>query len=232
MNHSELIQSAVDAGQNVLSEYDSKRVLSAAGVNVTKEYLVDSLNEAVKRAGEIGFPVVLKGVGEDFSHKSELGLVRLGISSTEEVERHYGELKDVMQDKGSVLVQETVNGKRELLAGAIRDEQYGPVVTFGLGGIFAEVLEDVSLRLAPLSEADAREMIGEIRSRAILGEIRGMESVDTAGLVHSLRALGQLCLDNPAIAEIDINPLIVQGSQAVAVDGLIILSDGSDAGHS
>ena len=227
MNRCEIIQSAVDSGLRVLSEYDSKKVLASIGISITKEFLVDCVDTAIQRANEIGFPIVMKGVGEKFAHKSELGLVRPDIKSQADVASNFEQLTLAMQGQGRVLIQQMVTGKREFLAGALRDEQFGPVITFGLGGIFAEVFEDVSLRLAPLSTADAQEMIHEIQSHALLGEIRGMERVDTDSLAKDLCALSQLCIDNPDIVEIDINPLVVEGNKAIAVDALIILGTGA-----
>ena len=225
MNRCEIIQSAVNGGLRVLSEYDSKKVLARVGISTTNEFLVDCVDTAIQRANEIGFPVVMKGVGEEFAHKSELGLVRPGVVSQDDVASNFEQLKLAMQGKGRVLIQQMVMGKREFLAGALRDEQFGPVITFGLGGIFAEVFDDVSLRLAPLNAADAQEMINEIQSNALLGEIRGMEKVDTDSLANDLCALSRLCIENPDIAEIDINPLVVEGTKAIAVDALIVLGD-------
>jgi len=122
-------------------------------------------------------------------------------------------------------VQEWIEGdKREFVVGLTRDPQFGPCVMFGLGGIFTEALRDVSFRIAPLSEMDAEEMIDEIQTRKLLGEFRGSPAVDRAELVKALMGIGRLGLENDEIAEIDINPLIVDGDKPVAVDALVILA--------
>ena len=127
--------------------------------------------------------------------------------------------------RSEFLVQEQVQGSREVMIGAIRDPEFGPAVMFGLGGIFSEILQDVVFRLAPLRERDARAMLCAIRARRILEAVRGLPAVDTGALARSLIAVGRIALDHPAIAAIDVNPLIIRGSRPVAVDALIVLAD-------
>ncbi len=220
-----LINAALTAGHGALSEYDSKRVLSAYGVPVTREKLVDSAAAAVKAADALGYPVVLKGCAPDLLHKTEAGLVAVGLSVAQDVTDAFQTLSGRAGPgfKGGYLVQEMVKGSRELMIGMTRDEQFGPSVMFGLGGIFTEVLEDVSFRLAPLSVSDARAMMDEIRASRILDAVRGMGRVDRAALAHAIVGVGTAAVEHPEIAEIDINPLIINGSKPVAVDGLIIL---------
>jgi len=126
-------------------------------------------------------------------------------------------------DKGAVLIQEMIKGKRELVVGLIRDPQFGPCVMFGLGGIFTEILKDVSFRLAPLEKRDALEMMGEIKAHKILDAVRGMEPVDRELLSKMLINVGKIGVENDAIKEIDINPVIISGSRPVAVDALVVL---------
>mgnify|MGYP001026027512 FL=1 len=220
-----LIQKALASGHGALSEYDSKRILSAYGVPVTREKLVKTAAEAKKAADGLGYPVVLKGCAPDLLHKTEAGLVAVGLGSARDVTDAFKTLSGRAGPDftGGFLVQEMVKGSRELMIGMTRDEQFGPSVMFGLGGIFTEVLEDVSFRLAPLTLTDARDMMNEIRATRILDAVRGMPRVDRAALARAIVGVGKAAADNPEIAEIDINPLIIAGAKPVAVDGLVIL---------
>ena len=226
-----LVARSVKAGQEALSEFDSKRFLSAYGVPITRERLVNSEKDARAAAERLGYPVVLKGCAHDLLHKTEAGLVMVGLGSSKEVANAFKELKARAGSDfgGRFLVQEMVKGDRELMIGMTRDEQFGPSVMFGLGGIFTEILEDVVFRLAPLSLSDARQMMSEIRSAKILNTVRGMPRVNQPMLARAIVAVGKAAVDNPDIAEIDINPLIVSGSHPVAVDGLVILKPSKSA---
>ena len=226
-----LVARSVKAGQGALSEFDSKRLLSAYGVPITRERLVNSEKDARAAAERLGYPVVLKGCAHDLLHKTEAGLVMVGLGSSKEVADAFRELKARAGSDfgGRFLVQEMVKGDRELMIGMTRDEQFGPSVMFGLGGIFTEIFEDVVFRLAPLSLSDAREMMSEIRSAKILNSVRGMARVNRPMLARSIVAVGKAAVDNPDIEEIDINPLIVSGSHPVAVDGLVILKPSKSA---
>ena len=168
---------------------------------------------------------MLKGCAPDLFHKTEAGLVAVGLGSARDVTDAFKKLSGRAGPDftGGYLVQEMVKGSRELMIGMTRDEQFGPSVMFGLGGIFTEVLEDVSFRLAPLTHTDARDMMNEIRATRILDAVRGMPRVDRAALARAIVGVGKAAADNPEIAEIDINPLIIAGAKPVAVDGLVIL---------
>ncbi|MFH1858069.1 MAG: acetate--CoA ligase family protein, partial [Candidatus Omnitrophota bacterium] len=181
-------------------------------------------SEALAAATDMGYPVVLKVCAADMAHKTEQGLIALGITNEADLERAFEELHARAEALGGrLLVQEMVHGAREVVMGMIRDPQFGPCVMFGLGGIFAEALDDVSFRVAPLSAGDSLEMTSEIRGHKILSDIRGIKAVDTEVLCHCLRQLGQLALDHPAVREIDINPMIIRDSRPLAVDALIVL---------
>ncbi len=219
----DIIQQAVKTGNTRLSEYDSKRLISSYGVPVCREHLAETMDEAVKRAAELNYPVVLKGCGADLSHKTEMGLVKLGVSSEEKLVKSYEEITATGVEMDGVLVQEQVAGKREFVIGINRDVQFGPTVMFGLGGIYTEVLKDISFRIAPLAAADAEEMLDEIRSRELLDEFRGEPAVDRELLVQVLIGIGDLAMENDEVSEIDINPLIISGDRPVAVDALVIL---------
>jgi len=223
----EIIQEALQRGQKTLSEYDSKKLLSAYGFPVVRETLVHSRAAAVKAAKEIGFPVVLKGCSPEISHKTEKKLIEVDLRTLKEVQRAYDGILERVGGAplDGILVQEMVKGSRELVIGMIRDAQFGPCVMFGLGGIFTEVLKDVSFRIAPLERRDALEMAQEIKGAPVLGAFRGMPPVDMDLLVSMLINAGRLGLEIEAVKEVDVNPLIISGNKPVAVDALVVLED-------
>jgi len=219
-----IIAEALAAGHNTLSEYDSKRIIAEYGIPTTREFLAEDLAGVEQAAGRIGYPVALKACAAAAQHKTEMGLIELGIKDAVELKRAYDRLAPKARDiGGAILVQEMVAGSRELVMGLTRDAQFGPCVMFGLGGIFTEALGDVSFRVAPLTDGDARSMPAEIQGAKILEGIRGMAPVQTDQLSRCLRQLGRIGVDHPAIREIDINPLIIRDGQPVAVDALVVL---------
>lgn len=220
-----IIVKALKNNQKVLSEFESKKILKSAGLPVTREYLAKSKAEAKIYAKKIGYPVVLKGTGPKAAHKTEMGLVKLNISSDKELAKSYDEIMSGKIELDGVLVQEMIKGDREFIIGVSRDPQFGPCVMFGLGGIFAEALKDVSFRVAPFTEDDAMEMIGEIKTKSLLEEFRGSPAVNKALLIKALVGIGNLAAEHDEIAEIDVNPLIIARGKPVAVDGLIVLKE-------
>lgn len=225
----EVIETARKKKHRTLSEYDSKRVLSEYGIPVTREKLIKNLKDAVAAAEEIGYPVVLKACGPDLTHKTEMDAIRLNLADAKSVRAAFRELKTATkgQKLQGLLVQEMVKGQRELVMGLIRDQQFGPCVMFGLGGIYTEILKDVSFRVAPLTERDALEMMDEIRGKKILDSFRGMAAVDRQVLAKALVALGSIGLEHEEVDEIDVNPLILtKDGRPVAVDALLVLSGG------
>ncbi len=226
----DIIQKVLGEGRNVLSEYESKLLLARYGIPVTREILVHEEEDLISAAREVGYPLVLKGCSSEISHKTETNIIRLDIRTDEEATSAFRQIKANMNGRaGGVLVQEMVKGQRELMAGLTRDPQFGPCVMFGLGGIFTEVLKDVSFRLAPLKHLDALDMMREIKGHRILEAVRGMEAVDMDVLARILIRLGDVGIENDPIKEIDINPLIIRGGKPVAVDALVVLNSG-DAG--
>ncbi len=220
----QIIEKALSEGRHTLSEYESKQVLDAYEIPVTKERTVTDREGLKTAAAEIGFPLVLKGCSPSISHKTGKGLIQVDIRNMEEAANAFDRITASMDEKdGQVLVQEMIKGQRELVAGLTRDPQFGPCVMFGLGGIFTEVLKDISFRVAPLLKHDALEMMSEIKAHKILDPVRGMPQADRDLLSHILIAVGRIGLENDAVKEIDINPLILSGSKPVAVDALIIL---------
>jgi acetyl-CoA synthetase (ADP-forming) len=221
-----ILHAAQGRGQKALSEYESKRVLAEYGIPVTREVLVREPQEAKAAAAQIGYPLVLKVCSHEVTHKTEKGLIEVGIRDEQDLERAFHALKEKdAGGGGEFLVQEMVKGARELVIGMIRDPQFGPCVMFGLGGIFTEILRDVSFRVAPIEKRDALEMMQEIKGKKILEAIRGMEAADQDVLARSLIALGNLGMEQDAIQEIDVNPMIIRGGQPVAVDALVVLRD-------
>jgi acetyl-CoA synthetase (ADP-forming) len=220
----EIIEKALEEGKTTLSEYDSKKILEAYRIPVTKEALVEDVRELPKAAREIGYPLVLKGCSSGVAHKTEKGLIRVDIRNDEEAKEAFDEIMAGMEVKEkAVLVQEMVKGERELVVGLTRDAQFGPCVMFGLGGIFTEILKDISFRVAPLEKRDALEMMQDIKGHKILEAVRGMEAVDRGILADILIKVGQIGLENDRVKEIDINPVIISGNRPVAVDALVVL---------
>jgi acyl-CoA synthetase (NDP forming) len=229
----EILSSVRKQGRHELLELESKQVLSAWGIPTAKTELARDVGEAVRAARELKYPVVMKIASPDIVHKSEAGGVRVGLSSELEVRQVYDEiLANARAYKPSakilgVTVQEYVPQAREVIVGALQDPSFGATVMFGLGGIWVEVLKDISFRLAPLTAVDAREMISEIKGYPVLAGIRGTPPADTDALVDILQKVGQLAYEFPEIAEMDINPIFVfeRGKGAIAVDVRIILKE-------
>ncbi|GAB4253518.1 acetate--CoA ligase family protein [Deferrisoma sp.] len=202
----------------VLDETAARALLEGAGVPLVPQREVGSADEAVAAARELGFPAVVKGLGA--AHKTEEGLVRLGLADEAAVRRA---AEDLLARVPTLAVQPQVAGRREFLLGAYRDERFGPVVVFGLGGVLTEALGDVALRVAPVGEAEALAMVGELRSRKLLGSFRGEAAVDREALARAVAGLSRLVAERPEIAEVDLNPLIARADgSVVAVDALVV----------
>lgn len=221
----EIIEKALKENRTTLTEYESKQVLASYDLPVTREVLASSAEELLAAAKQIGYPLVIKGNAANMAHKTESGLIRVDVRNEQEATTAFEEIKNAMNGAGdgSVLVQEMIRGKRELVVGLIRDPQFGPCVMFGLGGIFTEVLKDTVFRVAPLAKQDALDMMQEIRASKILEEIRGMAAVDKDLLADILMAVGKIGMEHDRIKEIDINPLIISDGKPVAVDALVVL---------
>ncbi|WP_163337786.1 acetate--CoA ligase family protein [Desulfopila sp. IMCC35008] len=220
-----IIDAALASTTGVISEVGAKQVFRALDMPVVEERVVNSVEDVSRAAGQIGYPVVLKGGGSKILHKTESGLVQIGL--TNETEVRDAALKMLEKSGDTVeqfLIQPMVRGKREFVAGVFRDPLFGPVVLFGLGGIYTEVLNDTVIRIAPLSESDIDAMLDEIHAVELLGEFRGEKSVDRSSLQNILQALSDLCIKFPEVKEVDINPLLIDANGTpVAVDGLIIV---------
>jgi acetyltransferase len=208
----------------VLDEYQSKQLLSDWNVPVVEEQIITGTEEARNVAEKFGYPVVLKGLVPGEVHKTELDLVRIGLSSAIEAETVFCDLREKLSDGSSILIQKQVKGDVELIAGLIRDPQFGPCVMCGIGGILAEVIADSVFAAAPLTMEEAQAMIDRLKSQKLLNGFRGSRPVDRAKLAEILIGLGDLGVACEQIKEIDINPLIVSDGIPVAVDATIIVA--------
>ncbi len=212
------------ATTTTLSEPDSKALLSRHGVPLLEERVVATAAEAADAGTALGFPVVAKLAGDAIAHKTERGLVRLGLADADAVAAAAADLlAAATPDDGdvAVLVAPMVRGNRELIAGLARDPQFGMTVVLGVGGILAEALADVVVRLVPIERTDAEDMIAELRTQALLGEFRGEPAVDRTVLADVLLGLSRAAIAHPEVVSADLNPLIVVDGSPVAVDALV-----------
>jgi acetyl coenzyme A synthetase (ADP forming)-like protein len=231
-----IIGAASQAGIQKLSELDTLRILHAYGIATAPAGLARSPDEAVELAGRMGGPVVLKIVSPQVIHKTDVGGVRLGLTSPDEIRLAYAAIESSVRRAvpdatiEGILVQRMLQGGRELIAGIVRDPSFGPLVMFGLGGVLVEVLRDVIFRIAPIHLVDAGDMLSGIRGSRILDAIRGMPAADRSAIVAVLLRLSRLSVDFPEIEEVDINPLLASPTGAVAADGRILLARGGRPG--
>jgi len=222
-----LISRCRNENRRSLNEAESKQLLGHYGVPVVRDVIVTSDTELLSAAQSVGYPLVLKGLGSKLTHKTELGLVKINLQTVDRLRAAFDDIRTAAGDAWEgCLVQPMIGGRREFVAGLTRDPQFGPVVMFGLGGVFAEALGDVVFRIAPVDERQALAMMDELDTRALLGDFRGEAAVDRAALAAALVGLTRLGLDYPQIEEVDINPLIVSADGTVtAVDALVVLTD-------
>lgn len=227
----ELIIRALEEGRNKLLEHEAYEFLGAYGLPVPKFGLATSSDEAAGIAEKVGYPVVLKIVSPDIVHKSDVGGVKVNLSSEEEVRKWFDTIMLNAKTRAptarlvGVLIQEMVPQDLEVIVGATRDPVFGPVVMFGLGGIFVEVLKDVSLRITPLTEYDAEEMLGDIKAASILQGYRGMPPRDRRAIVDLILKVGKLMDEVPEVTDIDLNPVMVfpEGMGAKIADARILV---------
>ncbi|MFF1507894.1 acetate--CoA ligase family protein [Streptomyces sp. NPDC058326] len=212
-----------------LSEHAAKQLLRAYGIRVPREQLVTSAAAAVRAAGLVGYPVVMKASGAQLAHKTELGLVKVGLTSASQVRDAYRELTDIARyesvELDGILVCQMVGRGVEMVVGVTRDELFGPTVTVGLGGVLVEVLNDTAVRVPPFGEREARSMLAELRGRALLDGVRGAPPADVDALVEVVLRVQRMALElDGDLAELDINPLMVlpRGQGAVALDALAV----------
>ncbi len=228
---SEIIESVINDGRSVLTEYESKNILSNWDISVAETKIATDRLEAVNAARELKYPVVMKISSPDIINKEEIGCVQTGLSSEIEVRQAFDDIVsdariyDEDAEIHGVVVQEYLPDAREVVMEIIQDRSFGPTLKFGLGGVWLEVLEDVSYKLAPLSEEDAREMIEEIDGYPVLAGVRGEKSVDFEALVDILKKLSELPIEYGLISEIDLDPVFASDSDASVVDARITLKE-------
>jgi acetate---CoA ligase (ADP-forming) subunit beta len=227
---SDPIAAARAEGRSLLSEVESKQLLADAGIRVTQSRLATSAADAATIAAEIGFPVVLKVSSTEIAHKSDVGGVLLGLEDEAAVRDGYERIIAAVGKAApgasveGVSVQEMAKPGTEVVIGTTTDPQFGPVMMFGLGGIFVEVLKDVAFRIVPLEERDARQMVREIRGFPVLAGVRGQAPADLAALESMILQLSQFIEQHPEIAELDLNPVLAYADGAIAVDARVVLA--------
>lgn len=231
MNMHAIIEQVRNEGRVVLTEVESKELLGQSSINVNHTALATSRAEAAAISRRLGFPVVLKIASPDIIHKSDAGGVRLGLETPEQVEVAYdGILKNAGQyfpqaHVQGVSVQKMAAPGVEVIIGMSKDPQFGPVLMFGLGGVWVEILEDISLRVIPVTRRDIREMIKEIKGYKMLTGYRGLPPVDEAKLENILLAVADFVTQYPVVKELDLNPVIAYSDRAVVVDARVVLED-------
>lgn len=229
-NAGEIIENALASGRKILLPDEAMDVIKSSGISTPAYALAKTANEAVTVAKSMGFPVVLKIVSPDVLHKSDVGGVIVGVDNDKEVERNYNEIMNNLikkvpdADIMGILVEKQVPSTTEVIVGGIRDEQFGPTVMFGLGGIFVELFKDVVFRIAPVIEAEALEMIEEIKGYKVLNGYRGTEKLDIQKLSKTVVTVSELISDIGEIKEVELNPLLVYTEGVTAVDARIIIN--------
>lgn len=225
MNISEFLKDKIESNQMVLTEFESKELIKEIGISIPSQKLTTSIDETRGAAEEIGFPLVLKLIAEDIVHKSDTGAVKLNIKNKEELEAAYEDLMNIpSQKEKKISVQKMADEPiTELIIGMTTDAQFGPALMFGIGGILVELLEDVSFRIAPITEYDANEMIHEIKGFPILDGYRGKPKADINAIVNTLLKISELVIKHEEINEMDLNPVFIYENGLICVDARIIL---------
>jgi len=224
-----IINQAKQEGRKALLETESKTICAEYGITVNKFNLATNEKEAVEQAEKIGYPIVLKIVSPDILHKSDAGGVKVNLKTAADVEAAYKTiLENAKKYKADakivgVIVQEMAPQGTEVIVGAVKDPQFGQTVMFGLGGIFVELLKDVTFRVAPLAITDAKEMITQLKAFPLLNGYRGSKPADIEALAEILYNVSKLILDYPEISELDLNPVMAYPQGTKTVDARIIL---------
>lgn len=230
MKAKEILARARQENRTVLTEIEAKQLLMKSGINCTDTRLATAKDAAVKLSEQLGYPVVLKVSSVDITHKSDAGGVKINLNNRVEVENAFDE---IMQSCNAAVPTANIEGVSvqgmakpgiEVIMGMIKDPSFGPVIMFGLGGVFVEVLQDVAFRIVPIEESDAEDMINEIKGKKLLEGYRGQEPVDVACLQQMLLKLSDFVNTTPEIEEIDMNPVFAYKDGAVVVDARLILS--------
>jgi len=230
-----VLDEARGQGRMALFEHEAKDLISQVGLPTTRYHLTKDKDEAISAAHGIGYPVALKIVSPQVIHKSDAGGVALGIGGDEALSASYNKIIENVKERvpgveiRGVLVEEMAAPSVEVIVGATRDPQFGPAIMFGVGGILTEIVKDVSFRVAPIGRDEAVKMMGEIKAHRVLEGARGIPPVDKAVLADIIVKTSSLMVENPSIAAIDLNPVIVYGDSAKIVDARVILGDEGDS---
>ena len=226
----QIISTALNKGRAQLNEVEAKQLLASVGVPVAQTKLATTADGAVSAAEEIGYPVVMKIVSPDIAHKSDVGGVVIGIENSDGVRSVFEEISQSVANKApqaeidGIAIQAMVPQGTEIIVGSTTDEQFGPVMMFGLGGVFVEILEDVAFRIVPLEPKDARDIVREIKGFPLLDGARGREKADIDSLETLILKVSNLVDENPEIAELDLNPIFAYSDGVVAVDAHVVLN--------
>ena len=224
-----MLRQAGPGKRSLLTEVEAKELLRKAGMPVIDTRLARTGREAVSLAREMGFPVAIKIISPEIVHKTDAGGVKLGLANAAQVEKAYHDIMSSVRQKApqaqieGVSVQKMARPGTELIIGMNKDEQFGPVIMFGLGGIFVEILKDVSFRLVPLTPGDAAEMVAEIKGFRLLQGFRGQEPVNISLLEDLIVKISEFIDKNPQIKELDLNPVFGYRDSLAIVDARIIL---------
>ncbi|MCS7385898.1 MAG: acetate--CoA ligase family protein [archaeon GB-1867-005] len=224
-----IIEKALAENRKYLLESEAKKICAAYGIPVTRFKVATSEEEAVKFARELGYPVVFKIVSPDVIHKSDVGGVILNIKDDDDAKKAYKQILENVKKHVpdarivGVFVQEMAPQGLEVIVGAIKDPQFGPTIMFGLGGIFVEILKDVTFRIAPVTREDAEEMIKEIKGYPLLKGYRGKPPADEKAIIDIILKVSKLIVDYPQISQLDLNPIFVYEKGAKVIDARIIL---------
>ncbi len=233
MTTADIVEAARRAGRTLLSEVESKQLLEEAGIPVVTTRLATSREEAVRIAEEIGLPAVLKVISPDVTHKSDVGGVKVGLETADQVSSAYDSIMSSTRAAAptasieGVSVQSMAEPGVEVIVGATRDPQFGHVVMFGLGGVLVEMLRDVSMRLVPVEQRDARAMIREIKGLPLLQGYRQYPPCDLDSLEEVILGLSRFLEEHPEVRELDLNPVLCYPKGLVAVDARVVLEEPS-----
>lgn len=231
MSFESVVASARSEGRTLLNEVEAKQTVIEAGVPATETRLATSADEARKHADELGYPVVLKIVSNDIAHKSDVGGVKLNLENGDQVAAAYDEIMaNARQAEPNasiqgISVQKMAKPGTEVIVGMTTDPQFGPVMMFGLGGVMVEVMKDVAFRVVPLSDRDARQMITDIKGKAILDGVRGQPPADVSALANTILKVSEFVAAHPEVKELDLNPVLAYEDGAVAVDARIVIGE-------
>jgi acyl-CoA synthetase (NDP forming) len=226
----DVIEKARSQGRAVLTEVESKQILQEAGIPVAVAESAATAKDAVAAAERSGYPVVMKILSPDIAHKSDVGGVKVGLESADEVEAAFAEIMAAVKERQpdarieGVAVQKMAPVGTEVIVGMSKDPQFGPVMMFGLGGIFVEVLKDVAFRIVPLEPKDARQMVREIKGFPVLEGVRGQDPADVAALEKLILQVSEFVETHPEIEELDLNPVFAYNDGVIAVDARIVVA--------